>query len=329
MSAHACITQVFVPLRYAGNMETAVRVFKPGEELELLALLAEAYGNHYDPAETRRVSSSAGFDAAGCFIAEEEGAPVGCVAVTELLRDKWFVIRYLAVRGAQSRVQVAQKLLEGAVEHVRSKGPEYVRATTPAIEPYVAAYKDAGFTPVRRDFRIAWDLDAHSYGSSGFDISELQPEMVDEAVVSYVKTLSPYWDWRTEEQGGRGAVARSFKEGTEHGERWLLCRVNGTIVGLAGLIPDYYGNGKARSRGALVLPDYRRKGIGSALMQEMLNHAKRLRQNEMTIYTFSYLDCLAPGARLYVSSGGKIEAEYLQLQMQESVRDGHGVARRN
>lgn len=221
-------------------METAVRVFKPGEELELLALLAEAYGNHYDPAETRRVSSSAGFDAAGCFIAEEEGAPVGCVAVTELLRDKWFVIRYLAVRGAQSRVQVAQKLLEGAVEHVRSKGPEYVRATTPAIEPYVAAYKDAGFTPVRRDFRIAWDLDAHSYGSSGFDISELQPEMVDEAVVSYVKTLSPYWDWRTEEQW-RARRSGTFVQGG-----------NGTRRKMAALSSKWDDSGTGRSNSGLL-----------------------------------------------------------------------------
>jgi predicted N-acetyltransferase YhbS len=296
-------------------METAIRIFRPGEEPELLMLLAEAHGDHYDPAETRRVSSSARFDPAGCFIAEEHGASIGCVAVTRLPRDKWFVIRYLAVRNAQSRVQVARKLLERAVQHVRSQRPEYVRTTTPAIEPYVTVYKDARFGPVRRDFRITWDLDAHSHVESGFDISELRPEMADEAAASYVKTLSPYWDWRTEEQGGPGAVASSFKEGTKHGERWLLCRVNGTIVGLAGLIPNYYGNGKARSRGASVLPEYRRKGIGSALIHEILNFAERLRQDKMTVYTFSYLGRLAPGASLYLRSGGKIEAEYLQLQM--------------
>ena len=296
-------------------METAVRIFRPGEESELLTLLAEAHGDHYDAAETRRVSSSARFDQAGCFIAEDHGAPVGGVAVTKLPREKWFVVRYLAVRDVRFKVQVAQRLLERAVQHVQSQGPEYVRATTPAIEPYVTAYKDAGFNPVRKDFRITWDLDVQGYGSSGFDISELQPEMADEAAVSYARTLSPYWDWRTEEQGGPGAVARSFKEGTKHGERWLLCRVNGAIVGLAGLVPDYYGTGKTRSRGASVLPEHRRKGIGSALMHEILNFAKRLRQNKMTVYTFSYLDRLAPGASLYLRSGGRIEAEYLELQM--------------
>ena len=113
-------------------METAIRIFRPGEESELLTLLAEAHGDHYDAAETRRVSSSARFDQAGCFIAEDHGAPVGGVAVTKLPRDKWFVVRYPAVREVRSKVQVAQKLLEQAVQRVRSQGPEYVRATTPS-----------------------------------------------------------------------------------------------------------------------------------------------------------------------------------------------------
>jgi len=34
----------------------------------------------------------------------------------------------------------------------------------------------------------------------------------------------------------------------------------------------------------------------------------------MTVYTFSYLDSLAPGALLYLKSGGRIESEYLQMQ---------------
>src|SRR3989304_3498748 len=132
-------------------METTVRIFRPGEESELFTLLAEAHGDHYDAAETRRGSSSARFDQAGCFIAEDHGAPVGGVAVTKLPREKWFVVRYLAVRDVRFKVQVAQRLLERAVQHVQSQGAEYGRATTPAIEPYVTVYKDAGFSPVRKD----------------------------------------------------------------------------------------------------------------------------------------------------------------------------------
>jgi len=103
-------------------METMVRIFRPGEESELLTLLAEAHGNHYDAAETRRVSSSARFDPAGCFIAEEQATPVGCVAVTKLPRDKWFIIRYLAIRNAQSRVQVAQQAASSPRNKLRRWG---------------------------------------------------------------------------------------------------------------------------------------------------------------------------------------------------------------
>jgi hypothetical protein len=41
-----------------------------------------------------------------------------------------------------------------------------------------------------------------------------------------------------------------------------------------------------------------------SLLLEVLNDA---------VYTFSYLDSLAPGALLYLKTGGKVEAEYLQL----------------
>jgi hypothetical protein len=49
-------------------------------------------------------------------------------------------------------------------------------------------------------------------------------------------------------------------------------------------------------------------------MNEAINWAKNLGQKKMTVFTFSYLECLAPGALLYIKTGGKIESEYLQLQ---------------
>jgi hypothetical protein len=49
-------------------------------------------------------------------------------------------------------------------------------------------------------------------------------------------------------------------------------------------------------------------------MNEVAKWAKTQGQRKMTVYTFSYLDSLAPGALLYIKTGGKIESEYLQLQ---------------
>lgn len=51
------------------------------------------------------------------------------------------------------------------------------------------------------------------------------------------------------------------------------------------------------------------------LMKEALALAWRRGQQRMVVYTFSDLDCLAPGALLYLKSGGRIEAEYTQLML--------------
>jgi GNAT superfamily N-acetyltransferase len=94
---------------------------------------------------------------------------------------------------------------------------------------------------------------------------------------------------------------------------WIIARIDKEPVGLVGIIPDYYEPGVAWFRGAFVLPEHRGKGFGSALMSMISKFARSLGQRKMVVYTFSYLDSLAPGALLYLKSGGKIEAEYLQL----------------
>lgn len=296
-------------------MQEPIRTLRRDEMPEVLQLLAEAHGSFYDQTETRLFLSSQRFDPDGCFVKEDDGSLTACVAVTRLPRDRWFVIRFLTVRDAKSKVDVAEILLERAIQYSKSKSEEFLRATTPATEPYPTIYRRFGFKPLRRDFRIGWDLGNLDLGKSEFSFRELDSDTVDEAAGAYVESLRPHWDWRTEEHGGPAAVASYFKEGVSLGERWFACQVKGRMVGFTGLIPDFYGSGKARFRGTSVLPEYRGKGIGSALMHEIIRFAKSLGQNGMVVYTFSYLDHLAPGASLYLKSGGRIEAEYLQLQM--------------
>jgi hypothetical protein len=51
-------------------------------------------------------------------------------------------------------------------------------------------------------------------------------------------------------------------------------------------------------------------------MRSVITTAKELGQNRMNVNTVSFLDHLAPGAALYLRSGGKVEAEYLELYKQ-------------
>ncbi len=292
----------------------SVRAFSHSDESALLDILSDAFGSFADVPRTRAALSSRRFDADGCFIAEENGVPIGWVAATHLPRDKWFVIRYLSIRRIRFQTAVAERLLASAITYVESKGPEFLRATTPAVRPYVEVYRKFGFKPLRRDFRISWQIDDVPHTEDPqLEIEEVSDEAMDSASSLFVRASSPYWDWRTEEEGGIIAVSESFKEDRSRGTKWIIASLDKEPVGLAGIIPDYYEPGVAWFRGAFVLPEHRGKRIGSALMSEISKFAKILGQRKMVVYTFSYLDSLAPGALLYLKTGGKIEAEYLQL----------------
>jgi len=292
----------------------SVRAFSHGEESELLEILRDAFGSFADVPRTKAVLSSRRFDANGCFIAENNGGPIGWVAATGLPRNKRFVIRYLSVRPAKLQNEVVETLLARAMTYAESKGPEFLRATTPAVQPYMEVYRKFGFKPLRRDFRISWQIEEiPRIGYSRLELEEVSDETIDSASSLFVRALSPYWDWRTEEEGGIVAVGESFKEDKSRGARWILASLDKQPVGLVGIVPDFYEPGVAWFRGAFVLPEHRGKRIGSYLMSEISKFAKSIGQRKMIVYTFSYLDNLAPGALLYLKSGGKIEAEYLQL----------------
>jgi GNAT superfamily N-acetyltransferase len=292
----------------------SVRTFTHADEPVVLDLLKNALGNFADLPRTRTALASLRFDPDGCFIAEKDGVPIGWVAATKLPRDKWFVIRYLTVKSAMSQTRVAESLLARAIAYVESKRPEFLRATTPAVQPYVETYKKFGFKPLRRDVRITWRIeDIPDTGEARLEIEEVSDETMDRASGLFAQASSPFWDWRTEEEGGMIAVSESFKEERSRGAKWILASLNKESVGLVGIIPDYYEPGVAWFRGAFVLPKHRGNRIGSALMSEIARLAKSLEQRKMVAYTFSYLDTLAPGGILYLKTGGKIEAEYLQL----------------
>src|SRR2546427_7477680 len=139
----------------------SVRAFSHGEEAALVEILRDAFGSFADVPRTKAVLSSKRFDPDGCFVAEENGVQIGWLVVTSLPRDKWFVIRYLSIRRARLQTTVGERLLARAITYVESKGQEFLRATTPAIQPYVDAYQKFGFKPLRRGF---WIRSATSHG---------------------------------------------------------------------------------------------------------------------------------------------------------------------
>ena len=295
--------------------QSVIRNIQSKEVEALPKSLQEWTSGFVELSGTASVLSSPAFDPKGCFVADDKGSMVGSVAVIKLPRKNWLVIRYLAAKSALSRVYAVEKLLSRALQYIETKRPEFFRATTPSMQPYVDVYKSFGFKPIRRDFRITWNItDSTEAINRQVEIGEVTEKNAKDIADVFVRSISPYWDWRTEEQGGEEAVAENFCRELRKGERWLAGSVGKEVVGLTGLIPDYYKTGDARFRGTFVVPEYRGKGIGRVMMNEGIRWAKKLGQKKMTVYTFSYLECLAPGALLYIKSGGKIESEYLQVQ---------------
>jgi len=101
------------------------------------------------------------------------------------------------------------------------------------------------------------------------------------------------------------------KESVGNDRGWIGAFLDEKLVGLAILRADAYGPRQARFNGAYALPKFRGQKVGSALMNATIREAQRLHQKEMKVYTLAFLDHLAPGAILYLRSGGRIEAEYL------------------
>jgi N-acetylglutamate synthase-like GNAT family acetyltransferase len=294
--------------------EVTIRGFRTGDENAFFELLKNSFGSlEYVPRVKAEITGPY-FSREGSFIAEKNGSAIGCVGLRNLPREKWHEIRYLAVKNGESRVPLARNLVARAVQHADSISAEHLTAFAPAVQPYVDIYKNTGFMPVRRSIRIGWELAEHPTEQTNIQTKELSKDFANEAADVWIEGLRPYWDYWIEEQGGPEKIKAWVKEsvGTEPG--WVGAFLDDKLAGIAILAPSFYGPGEARFNGAYVLPKYRERRLGSALMNATIREARRLDQKRMKVYTLAFLDHLAPGSILYLKSGGKIEAEYLQLQ---------------
>lgn len=293
-----------------------LRTFRNGDEESFLNLVNTAYRNLESLTVERvtKLMSPPYFNPEGFFIAEKKNLPIGCIAVFNLPSKRHVSLQYLAVRKAFSNLRVIDGLTKAALRYSASKKPDRVKAVTPAIQPYVDAYQRFDFKPIRRILRIAWDTERtlkEAHRDSKIHITEVCQDDLNEASCVFVEGLMPYWNWYIEEEGGdeafRSKVASWMRE-----TRYLAAKVNNKIAGVTAVIPKLESDVAAFS-GVMVLPNLRKKGIGSALMSAALDEARKIGCRRMVVHTLAYLDALAPGAVLYLKSGGKIEAEYLQL----------------
>ena len=307
-----CLGLVLMKRLHTRMSETTFRSFRQTDTDDFLRLQESAFrGLEYIPRVKVNLS---GLDHEGSLIAERDGSMVGSIGLFKLDRPGWFEISKLAVRDATSE-DIAKQLVKILLGNLDSKNPRFLKATTIAVQPYVDIYKSLGFEPVRRSVRIYWDISRIQPRPAKFETRELEKDSADDAADVWVSGLRPYWDYWIEESGGAEELKAWTRQSViNKGQRWLGTFIDRKLVGLAMIRPDSYGHGDARFNGAYALPEFRGKGIGSELMNAIIREAQLLKQKTMRVYTLAFLDHLAPGAVLYLKSGGKIEAEFLQLE---------------
>jgi len=292
-----------------------LRNFKPGDTQVFRRLVNTAYHNleHLSEERVATLTSPPLFDAKGFFIAERKGSPIGCIGVFNLHSEHHFVIQYLAVNDALRNIPIVHSLIEAALKYSESRSPKLLKAVTMMIQPYVEAYQQFGFKPVRRILRVAWDpIEVpEKQSKSRAIVTEVSKAEVGEASCVFAAGLRPYWDWYIEEGGGERAVIKKAGEWIKQ-LPYLAAKINNRIVGVAGIALRPKSKEAAFS-GVIVLPEFRVSGIGSALMNAALRKAKELGCRRLVVHTLAYLDALAPGAVLYLKSGARVEAEYLHL----------------
>ncbi len=157
-------------------------------------------------------------------------------------------------------------------------------------------YEKLQFTPVRRTLRLAWEfpsgVERREHSVEVRELSKVDAMKVGEMIV---EGHLPYWDWWFEEQGGPEVSNWPGKFGFPIGT-WLGTMQKEKLTSLAGFLPDAYGPGEARLECFCVLPRFRGMGIGSALLSETLDRARRMGQRKLVIYTFAYFGQSSSGS---------------------------------
>lgn len=301
-----------------------IRRFQEGDETGLQRLLDRCFGRFETwtadrVAELTVVPDS---DTSELWVALDGSRRVGCVRVFGVPQAGTYVIRELAV-DTEPQEPVAGNLLDLALEHLKGLDPSLIRGSTLNVAPYPDAYRQKGFTAVRRALTLAWDLTAPlpapDWEDSGV-VGDALRHAPDHLAELYVEGMRPYWDWFIDERGGTEAykqrVAAHIAELADDGsdEMWLAAEIEGAAVGLA--FVTQLDEDEADMGGVYVIPAYRNQGVGSALMWATLSGLReRARKRLVVSETISSLDSDLPSIRLYKQWGARVRAEHLHLQL--------------
>jgi len=231
------------------------------------------------------------FDAAGMFIAELDGEPVGMVNayVDKLREEKKGFIRMLGVVPEYRRRGIGRALAEKAVESLKERGIETVEATAVMGKPEaIRLWESMGFKNVRIFSLMKKDL--KNIPSNVGENLEVQLRKLQKGTLEDLKLLN----WLSNEtfrehynyRPGTVEEIRYFLEQDPmfKEQEWFIANLENLPVGYigTGIDPKYNEEKNTRAGWILdigVLKPNRRRGVGTRLMIEGM---KLLKMKGMT-----------------------------------------------
>jgi GNAT superfamily N-acetyltransferase len=311
-----------------------VRSYREGDEDVWLHIVNESLRAcpGYEPRDLRdflRWKKSIYFDEKGLFFAQICETVVGTIAAVPLkyLAKKKGRITNLAVLPAYQRKGIGSALLEAGLGYLKRVGMKEATAWSWNIPAFLDFYEKYSFQPVRRHLAIRWDL------TKPLPKLTINKEVdVKEATITDIEVLAelaskaylPYWDWWYQDYGGPEKVRAHWRERVKNelgkGYAYFIAYAEKKPIGFSAaqidkeLIEEKGVKMGTLWAGVAVLPEHRRKHIGSRLLREALTFLKKNNMEKAMVGTFSYLDSYTPAVNLYLKSGGIITREFVSLR---------------
>ena len=230
-------------------------------------------------------------------------------------------VRDLAVDPAHS--DTLKRLVENLLSRLEPKlRDRLVRVPALGVPSIIRAVSLLGLEPRRRILKVKWLLGppimkcAEKPGSGFLIIRVSELGQLESVAKAYLDGLSTHWRWWIEaDEGGYGSALSKVTGWLEDNpSRWFAAVIGDRVIGAAGYAPHPRLDGVAWLAGVAVRPEYRLLKIGWALLCSVLSSAGSEGFEEAVVYTYSPVIGLAPGATLYLKSGGLIQAEYVHFE---------------
>lgn len=305
--------------------EIEIRPLTPETTDDWINLLNEAQIRcpGYIPVTSNSVRAwpmSGGFSPKETLMASLGGLPIGAVSFS--LEGTRGILSHFVVLQGFRRQGIGSQLLESCLQELVERGAEQVLAICWAFEPYARFFAKLGFFPVTRYLKIVWDLTESPPSKPQGEIREASLEDLHLLVDLCTRTYLPEWIWLwPSEESLKASVQNLFSAAFSRPEqrRFLVAVREGNPVGVTcPWVDKSFTMETGIQEGMLalgvgVLPEYRRQGIGTALLQGAFDHLRAWGMKYASVWTAAPLDVDSPALSFYRANGGTVTIEWMVL----------------